>query len=1090
MPAGNEQERVGLVFSEPLDEGLGHSFCYVRPPVLESARFSPGSQSERFGFLASNDTEAAAAGLEEPPGSSFRFLQQEEERTTNPKSSSGGGGNGGGVGVAETTTFKSISGASVSANTSTPRTVVASSHGGGAETYSNGAAFANAAAHDRAAAFESTASFSSLPLQPCPRAGMSGPMSGPLSGALQQDRSFMSAPLERARFMSGPLERAVMSGPLENIDRGHFSAPLGGPSGATAHHMAYLRKRKRYFSRFVRTVRRPLGKMLPAVLQLVGWQQAKDYDKYGPARGGSGVYDSGVFAGYPSEDNVYSNINVQWAQGKAGEDRIQVVLSEEHGWLFVGIYDGFNGPDAPEFLMGNLYKAIYDELQGLLWDRKPDCPHAQSQQQNPNASEPRSDDCCPNAQPQQHNPNGAEARSEDYSPNAQPQQNNPNNTEARSEVCANAQPQQHSPNEGIAARSEDRPHALPLQDNPNRLVGPEASQEDCSEPLRQSPDHQQDPQAKQEECSNERLSPHRNPGELEANEENQPTARTGQQKPDLRQDLKGKREHPEGKDKDLRISEHEMTDKDQRYQPPRTIASENPPIKTHEIDTECSNCSVKLTGSEGDPRPSTEFIKRVTFQCEKKGSREGIKSKSLRELLAEEEDDDSLDFSVWNPTTNFVISSQNTQQRTAKPLSRSTAPAADESRLALDGSGETSEGNGATDQISDPQTRRATNSDSEQKQGKGMSLLSSKLRLSYSKRKENHRKLFPWRYDWEKEPIEVERKIDERIKHNAQRCNACAVDHGSVLKALSRALEVTEEAYLEMTDRVLDENPELALMGSCLLVMLMKDQDVYVMNVGDSRAIVAQLSPETNSSTKQHCSHRKGDGHDRVGSKEAFVRSELEDITEEPPADSAPIEANGNDGSELPAPGTKLSALQLSTDHSTSIEEEVIRIKAEHPDDSQSILNDRVKGRLKVTRAFGAGFLKQPKWNNALLEMFRNDYIGTAPYITCMPSLRHHRLGPNDQFLVLSSDGLYQYLSNQEVVSQVELFMANNPDGDPAQHLIEELLVRAANKAGMDFYELLDIPQGDRRKYHDDVSVMVIALEGRRIWRWRSSGKY
>lgn len=134
MPAGNEQERVGLVFSEPLDEGLGHSFCYVRPPVLESARFSPGSQSERFGFLASNDTEAAAAGLEEPPGSSFRFLQQEEERTTNPKSSSGGGGNGGGVGVAETTTFKSISGASVSANTSTPRTVVASSHGGPAPT--------------------------------------------------------------------------------------------------------------------------------------------------------------------------------------------------------------------------------------------------------------------------------------------------------------------------------------------------------------------------------------------------------------------------------------------------------------------------------------------------------------------------------------------------------------------------------------------------------------------------------------------------------------------------------------------------------------------------------------------------------------------------------------------------------------------------------------------------------------------------------------------------------------------------------------------------------------------------------------------
>lgn len=41
--------------------------------------------------------------------------------------------------------------------------------------------------------------------------------------------------------------------------------------------------------------------------------------------------------------------------------------------------------------------------------------------------------------------------------------------------------------------------------------------------------------------------------------------------------------------------------------------------------------------------------------------------------------------------------------------------------------------------------------------------------------------------------------------------------------------------------------------------------------------------------------------------------------------------------------------------------------------------------------------------------------------------------------------------------------------------------------AGMELHELLDIPQGDRRKYHDDVTVMVISLEGR---IWKSSGKY
>jgi hypothetical protein len=39
--------------------------------------------------------------------------------------------------------------------------------------------------------------------------------------------------------------------------------------------------------------------------------------------------------------------------------------------------------------------------------------------------------------------------------------------------------------------------------------------------------------------------------------------------------------------------------------------------------------------------------------------------------------------------------------------------------------------------------------------------------------------------------------------------------------------------------------------------------------------------------------------------------------------------------------------------------QEVQRIKMEHPDDACALVNDRVKGSLKVTRAFGAGFLKQ-----------------------------------------------------------------------------------------------------------------------------------
>lgn len=94
----------------------------------------------------------------------------------------------------------------------------------------------------------------------------------------------------------------------------------------------------------------------------------------------------------------------------------------------------------------------------------------------------------------------------------------------------------------------------------------------------------------------------------------------------------------------------------------------------------------------------------------------------------------------------------------------------------------------------------------------------------------------------------------------------------------------------------------------------------------------------------------------------------------------------------------------------------------------------------------------QPKWNDALLEMFRIDFVGNSPYISCSPSLYHHRLGHKDRFLILSSDGLYQYFTNKEAVTEVETFIALFPEGDPAQHLIEEVLFRAAKKAGKIIY--------------------------------------
>ncbi|RWR76750.1 putative protein phosphatase 2C 23 [Cinnamomum micranthum f. kanehirae] len=692
-----DRHDISVVLSGPLDEGLGHSFCYVRP---DPSRLSSSKVHH------SDDPTAAA-----------------------------------------TTTFRSISGASLGANTATPLST--------ADPYS-----------DRSpAAFESSNSFASIPLQPVPRLN-SGPLPSTLAGIPSSgpmERGFMSGPIERG-FMSGPLDRSMFSAPL---DRSSDQFPRSLSHGANA--FRHKPKRGSFIGAIRKAISRTIGQnsMVAPVKFGLSAKQLKELESVvGSDKNGENLTISSTYlsSDLSMDDECSMECqNLQWAQGKAGEDRVHVVVSEEHGWVFVGIYDGFNGPDAPDYLLSNLYSAVHKELKGLLWEDKFESPLNQTIDSN--------------------------------------------------------------------------------------------------------------------------------------------------------------------SDEPVSIQTHE---------------SIRPATSSRNIDP-CSQC----VNTENYP-----------FESDRN----------------------------WNLKKVHGKNSKNKFKGAAK------------------------------------------------------------------KWEENQRR---WKCEWDRERLELERRLKEQM--SGSQGSDRVVNHSDVLKALSQALKKTEEAYLEIADKLVVENPELALMGSCVLVMLMKGDDVYLMNVGDSRAVLAQKAdPDLWGSL--------GKGH-----------QDLERINEETLHDLESSDIDQPD--EL-----SLTTIQLTLDHSTSVEEEVRRIKNEHQDDACAIVNDRVKGSLKVTRAFGAGFLKQPKWNDALLEMFRIDYVGSSPYITCTPSLFYHRLGPKDRFLILSSDGLYQYFTNEEAVAQVELFITSSPDGDPAQHLVEEVLFRAAKKAGMDFHELLEIPHGHRRRYHDDVSIIVISLEGR-IWR-------
>lgn len=86
--------------------------------------------------------------------------------------------------------------------------------------------------------------------------------------------------------------------------------------------------------------------------------------------------------------------------------------------------------------------------------------------------------------------------------------------------------------------------------------------------------------------------------------------------------------------------------------------------------------------------------------------------------------------------------------------------------------------------------------------------------------------------------------------------------------------------------------------------------------------------------------------------------------------------------------------------------------------------------------------------NDALMGILRVRNLISPPYVSLEPSLIAHEVSNSDHFVVLGSDGLFDFFCNDEVVNLVHLYMLRNPSGDPAKFLVEQLAARAADSAG------------------------------------------
>lgn len=86
--------------------------------------------------------------------------------------------------------------------------------------------------------------------------------------------------------------------------------------------------------------------------------------------------------------------------------------------------------------------------------------------------------------------------------------------------------------------------------------------------------------------------------------------------------------------------------------------------------------------------------------------------------------------------------------------------------------------------------------------------------------------------------------------------------------------------------------------------------------------------------------------------------------------------------------------------------------------------------------------------NDALMGILRIRNLISPPYVSVQPQMIVHEISSSDQFVVLGSDGLFDFFSNDEVVKLVHSYILCHPCGDPAKFLVEQLVMRAADCAG------------------------------------------
>ncbi|CAN1191234.1 Probable protein phosphatase 2C 63 [Linum perenne] len=242
---------------------------------------------------------------------------------------------------------------------------------------------------------------------------------------------------------------------------------------------------------------------------------------------------------------------------------------------------------------------------------------------------------------------------------------------------------------------------------------------------------------------------------------------------------------------------------------------------------------------------------------------------------------------------------------------------------------------------------------------------------------------------------------------------------GLSTEVIRKAFSATEEEFLQTVKRSWMNQPQIASVGSCCLLGIVSGDLLYVANLGDSRAVMGKrTSPAT------------------------------------------------------------VAAERLTVDHNVAVEEVRNEVVALHPDDSHIVLYTRgvwrIKGIIQVSRSIGDVYLKKPEMSrDPLFQQFGTPVPLKRAVMSAEPSITVRKLNPDDMFLILATDGLWEQLSDEAAVDMV----SKNPRAGIARRLVKAALQVAAKKREMIYDDITKLEKGVRRYFHDDITVIVMYLD-------------